>query len=49
MMALNEKEILTPWPLREIFKLFARINKQSLSSAQNFQNLNVIENKISLK
>ena len=43
-MALNEKEILTPWPLREISKLFERINKQTLSSAQNFQNLNVIEN-----
>ena len=43
-MALNEKEILTPWSLRDISKLFARINKQSYSSARNFQNLNIIEN-----
>jgi len=44
MMALNEKEILTPWSLRDISKLFERINKQSLSNPQNYKNLNVIEN-----
>jgi hypothetical protein len=43
MMALNEKEILTPWSLRDISKLFARINKQSLNP-QNFENLGVEEN-----
>ena len=43
MMALNEKEILTPWSLRDISKLFARINKQSLNP-KNFENLGVEEN-----
>ena len=43
MMSLNEKEVLTPWSLRDISKLFARINKQSINP-KNYQNLNVIEN-----
>ena len=43
MMLLNEKEVLTPWSLRDISKLFARINKQSINP-KNYQNLNVIEN-----
>ena len=43
MMALNEKEILTPWSLRDISKLFARINKQSLNP-KNFENLGMEEN-----
>jgi len=45
MMALNEKEVLTPWSLRDISKLFARINKQSQSLNQkHYENLNVPEN-----
>ena len=43
MMALNEKEVLTPWSLRDISKLFARINKQSLNP-KHYENLNVPEN-----
>ena len=43
MMALNEKEVLTPWSLRDISKLFARIYKQSINP-KNFEGLNVQEN-----
>jgi len=43
MMALNEKEVLTPWSLRDISKLFARIFKQSINP-KNFEGLNVQEN-----
>ena len=43
MMLLNEKEVLTPWSLRDISKLFARLNKQSLNP-KNYINLNVVEN-----
>ena len=31
MMSLNEKEVLTPWSLRDISKLFQRIYKQSIN------------------
>ena len=43
MMLLNEKEVLTPWSLRDISKLFARINKQSLNP-NNYKNLEIKEN-----
>ena len=43
MMLLNENEILTPWSLRDISKLFARIYKQSLN-IKNYENLGVKEN-----
>ena len=43
MMLLNENEILTPWSLRDISKLFNRINKQSLNP-RNFINLGIKEN-----
>ena len=43
MMLLNEKEVLTPWSLRDISKLFARLNKQSINP-KNYVNLNVIQN-----
>ena len=43
MMALNEREVLTPWSLRDISKLFARINKQSINP-KNYEGLNVQEN-----
>jgi len=43
MMALNEKEVLTPWSLRDISKLFQRINKQSINPKYN-DGLNVQEN-----
>lgn len=45
MMELNEKEVLTPWSLWDISKLFARINKQSIN-AKNFDSLNVQENNL---
>jgi hypothetical protein len=35
MMSLNEKEVLTPWSLRDISKLFQRIYKQSINT-KNF-------------
>jgi len=43
MMALNEKEVLTPWSLRDISKLFQRINKQSINP-KYYDGLNVQEN-----
>ena len=43
MMALNEKEVLTPWSLRDISKLFQRINKQSINP-KYYEGLNVQEN-----
>ena len=43
MMSLNEKEILTPWSLRDISKLFARIYKQSINP-KYYEGLNVPEN-----
>ena len=43
MNGLNEKEVLTPWSLRDISKLFARINKQSINP-KNYEGLNVQEN-----
>ena len=43
MMALNEKEVLTPWSLRDISKLFSRINKQSINP-KHYEGLNVQEN-----
>ena len=42
MMKLNEKEILTPWSLRDISKLFARIKKQS-KNPKNYDNLGLKE------
>ena len=43
MMLLNEKEVLTPWSLRDISKLFERINKQSLNP-KNYIKLGITEN-----
>ena len=43
MMAVNENEVLTPWSLRDISKIFARINKQSLHP-EYFEGLGVQEN-----
>ena len=43
MMSLNEKEVLTPWSLRDISKLFQRIYKQSINP-KNFEGLKVQEN-----
>ena len=43
MMLLNEKEVLTPWSLRDISKLFERINKQSLNP-KNYIKLDITEN-----
>ena len=42
-MLLNEKEVLTPWSLRDISKLFERINKQSLNP-KNYIKLGITEN-----
>ena len=42
MEKLNNNEILTPWSLRDISKLFARIYKQSLNP-DNYQNLGIKE------
>ena len=42
MMKLNENEALTPWSLRDISKLFARIYKQSLYP-KHYENLGVKE------
>ena len=43
MMCLNEKEVLTPWSLRDISKIFSRINKQSINP-KHYINLNIIQN-----
>jgi len=43
MMPLNEKEVLIPWSLRDISKLFQRIYKQSINP-KNFEGLKVQEN-----
>ena len=43
MMSLNEKEVLTPWSLRDISKLFSRINKQSINP-KHYINLNITQN-----
>ena len=43
MMSLNEKEVLTPWSLRDISKLFSRINKQSINP-KHYKNLNITQN-----
>ncbi len=43
MMKLNKKEILPPWSLRDISKLFLRIKKQS-KNFKDFEGLSIKEN-----
>ena len=42
MIELNNNEILAPWSLRDISKLFARIKKQS-KMEKNYENLGLFE------
>ena len=43
LMELNKKGILTPWSLRDISKLFARIKKQSKKPPDHYENLGLYE------
>ena len=43
MMKLNKNNILTPWSLRDISKLFARIKKQSKKPKEHYKNLGLFE------
>ena len=43
LMSLNQNEVLTPWSLRDISKLFARIYKQS-KNPKNYEGLGLHEN-----
>ena len=43
MMRLNNEELLTPWSLRDISKLFARIKKQSKNPDYYYENLGLYE------
>ena len=46
-MSLNQNEVLTPWSLRDISKLFARIYKQS-KNPKNYEGLGLHENILNL-
>ena len=42
-MRLNEKKVFTPWSLRDISKLFARIKKQSKEPEDHYKNMGLYE------